>query len=164
MRRAAPLIVAATFIVFTAIFAAAVRPNPDMCKVVRVIKVVDGDTFIIHGDEVVNLLGVDAPDLATSDEPDECFAKESRKFAQSKLEGETIKMTFDGPRKDKRGHYRAWVRYGPMFSVFFNEEIIREGYAYSDRENPTWMQEEFNRLEEEAKEAKRGLWNACGDN
>jgi len=59
----------------------------------------------------------------------------------------------------------AWVKYGPKFSRFLNAEIIREGYGFSDRKKPTHRQDEFNRLEAEARRAKRGLWapGVCKD-
>jgi micrococcal nuclease len=72
-----------------------------------------------------------------------------------------VRLVFDVEHRDRYGRLLAYVhRVGD--GLFVNASLVREGYAgaltippnvrYADR---------FRRLQREARDARRGLWNAC---
>jgi len=132
-------------------------------RVVNVERVIEGDTIVLTGGEKVRLLGVDTPEQHDPDERKRCFANQALLFTQSRIRGKAVKLTSERPFKDKFGMTLAWVWYGPEFTLLLNADIVRKGYGVSFKEYSTSRLEEFNRLEQEAGEAKRGLWNphAC---
>jgi len=134
--------------------------------IVRVIRVVDGDTIVITGGKKVRLLGVDTPELHHPKKPVQCFALEAKKYTQVRVEGKPVRLTYEGPRKDRYGRILAWLWYGKDYSRLLNADIIRDGYGFSYRKYPTSRLQQFNRLEAQARKAGRGLWapGACSAN
>lgn len=147
------------------VFGLAIRATPES-RVENVIDVIDGDTIIVGKNEKVRLLGVDTPELHHPQKPVQCYAKEAKDFVISRVMGKTVKLTFEGIRKDSYGRTLAWVWYGDNFRHLLNRDIIANGYGFSYRKYPTSRTDEFNKLEAMARETQKGLWHptACGNN
>jgi len=128
-------------------------------QIYRVIRVVDGDTFVLETKDKVRLLGVDTPELHHPQKPVQCFSQEAKDFTAKQVLNQKVKLTFEGQRRDRYGRILAWVWYGSGYKKLLNAEIIRQGYGFSYRKYPTSRLEEFNRLEKEARENQRGLWS-----
>lgn len=121
-------------------------------QLVRVIRVIDGDTIELEGGERVRYLGVDTP------EKGEPFFKESTERNREWVEGEVIalKVCEEEPR-DAYGRLLGWVYKGPKL---VNAELIREGYAYLMILPPCGLEkvEELALAHLEAKRLHLGLW------
>ena len=127
----------------------------DMVKVQRVI---DGDTFKTTTGERVRLIGVDTPETVHPNKPVEYFGKEASAFLKGLIEGKTVRLEYDWNRRDKYNRTLAYVFL--QDTIFVNAEIIRQGYGFAYLKYPFKEEymELFRRLEKEARENERGLW------
>ncbi|CAN5159083.1 hypothetical protein BH20ACT24_BH20ACT24_00360 [soil metagenome] len=129
---------------------------------VRVVDVVDGDTFraIVGGrEERIRLIGVDTPEVPWYGGEGECFGSEAGAFAKDRLEGRSVRLIYDRERRDRYDRLLAYVY---IEEELFNLTLLREGYATTLKVPPnTSMAAEFDRAEEDARAAGLGLWAAC---
>jgi micrococcal nuclease len=130
--------------------------------VVPVADIVDGDTIevLINGtEEDVRYIGVDTPESVKPGAAVECFGPEASDFNE-RLVGERVRPEFGPERRDDYGRLLAYVYVGDRF---VNAELVRRGYATTLTIAPNdQFAPLFDRLEQEAGNAGRGLWGACG--
>jgi micrococcal nuclease len=115
----------------------------------RVVGVTDGDTIkVLHANqsEPVRLLGVDAP------EKRQAYGDRARRF--------TAELAFD---RTVTVHAAGRDRYGRLLGEVvlpngrsLNQELVRAGYAWWFRKYSRDIR--LARLEEEARQDRRGLW------
>ena len=124
-------------------------------------RVVDGDTLLLQSGERVRLIGVDTPETKHPNKPVEYFGKEASAFTRRMVERKRVRLEFDQANA-ARGHKD---RYGRTLAYMFledgtllNAEIIKQGYGHAYTQFPFSRMEEFRRLEREAREEQRGLW------
>lgn len=129
---------------------------------VKVDRVVDGDTakvFYEGESEYVRYIGIDTPESVQPGEPVECFGNESKDFNAGLIEGKRMKMVFD---EEKRDHYGRLLAYVYVDGKLLQAELLRRGYATTLEVSPnTSKAQKFGQLENEARNAGRGLWSAC---
>jgi micrococcal nuclease len=139
--------------------ARATRPGP-----VRVLAVIDGDTVDVAWAgqrERVRLLGVDTPETVDPHRPVGCFGPEAAAFTHRRLEGRTVRLTFDRQRRDRYGRLLAYLE---VDGRRFNDDLLTGGYARllvippNGLHGRTMLDEELA-----ARSAGRGLWGACRD-
>jgi micrococcal nuclease len=135
------------------LFRPAPKPEGDWRTVVRV---VDGDTLLLDGNERVRLIGVDTPESVDPRRPVEHFGKEASAFLRRMAEGKRVRLAFDQERKDRYGRTLAYVHLED--GSLLNGEIIRQGYGHAYTRFPFRYAEEFRAYEREAREQRRGLW------
>lgn len=117
---------------------------------VRVVKVIDGDTVVIEGGMKVRYIGINAPEM------DEPFGKEAYEFNRQLVEGKRVRLEKDISDRDRYGRL---LRYVFVDGVFVNGELVRQGLARAKAYPPDLKyQDILKKLEEEAKEHKRGIW------
>lgn len=127
-----------------------------------VVKVIDGDTFDIKtekGKLRIRMIGVDTPEIKDPRKKVQCFAKESSKETKNILLNKYIKIENDNTqdRFDKYNRFLAYVYIND--GELFNSYLIKNGFAHEyTYKIPYIKQKEFKELENEAREAKRGLW------
>lgn len=130
--------------------------------VVPVVDVVDGDTIevLVDGvEEDVRYIGVDTPEVDPSIGV-ECFGSQASEANRRLVAGERVRLVFDAERRDRYGRLLAYVYVGERF---INEELVRRGYATTLTIAPnTDFAGRFDRLEQAAGNAGRGLWGECG--
>ena len=128
----------------------------------EVVEVTDGDTIEVAlegGVEDVRYIGVDTPEVDPSVGV-ECFGKQASELNAELVEGERVRLVFDAERRDRYGRLLAYVYVG---DTFVNAELVRRGYARTLTITPNdTFAERFARLAQEAANAGRGLWAACG--
>ncbi len=133
-------------------------PSGDRVKVVRV---VDGDTIVVrfaNGKyEKVRLIGINTPETVDPRRPVQYFGKEASAYTKRHLLGKTVYLQYDWQLRDKYGRLLAYV-FLPD-GTFFNAKIIKDGYAFAFTRYPFKYMDLFRKLEREAREAGRGLWN-----
>ncbi len=134
-------------------------------RTVRVLRVVDGDTIVVRGDdgrsERVRYIGVDTPESVKPDTPVQCFGKEAAAANRRLVAGREVRLTFDREAEDRYRRMLAFVHVG---STFVNAELLRGGYARTIEIAPnTSRAAEFSQLQRAARRAGRGLWGACRD-
>lgn len=128
----------------------------------NVLRVVDGDTFVImYGGEErkVRLIGVDTPESVHEDESKNCpEGKTASSFTKSLLEGKEVMLEFDKEEEDKYGRLLAYVRIrGEKETI--QEKLLKMGYARTMEVAPnTSRKAEFKALEAEARKGQVGFW------
>ena len=122
-------------------------------ETVRVIQVVDGDTVVIEGGQRVRYIGIDTPELGPPAEP---FAIEARQANRVLVEGKEVRLEKDASETDRYGRL---LRYVYVDGTFVNAELVRQGLAHArDYPPDTRRQDTLNEMEDEARQAGRGIW------
>lgn len=120
---------------------------------VRVIRVIDGDTIEVSGGQRVRYIGVDAPEVGGVPQH---YGPEATGLNNSLVAGRTVTLRKDVSDVDRFGRL---LRFVYADGILVNAELVREGYARAKVYPPdTAYADCFAALEQEAMEAKRGLW------
>jgi micrococcal nuclease len=127
----------------------------------KVVAVLDGDTIVLSGGEKVRYAGLNTPETHHPDKLPEYCGQEAFEVNRRLVAGKTVRLEYDERRRDKYGRLLAYVY---VDSLFVNAELIRLGYAQVStfKENQR-HHEEFQRLQQDAIEGRRGLWGGCVD-
>jgi len=139
--------------------------------VVRIKRVVDGDTLLLTNGEKVRLIGIDAPESKLNPRAEKqgemegkdlktiiSMGKRATKFVQDLVRpGDQVKIEYDAEKRDKYGRLLGYVY---LFNgKMLNEEILKAGYANLLTHPPNLKyQDVFLKAYREARENGRGLW------
>ncbi len=135
------------------------KPAPTSLSegIYRVERVVDGDTLLLANGARVRLIGADTPETVKPNSPVEPWGPEATEFTERFVSGGEVRLELDRERLDKYGRFLAYVW---VEDRMLNEELIRAGlarartgFSYSEA-----MKRRFRRAEEEARQARRGIW------
>jgi micrococcal nuclease len=126
----------------------------------RVVDVIDGDTIDVQIDgqtHTLRYIGIDAPDTAAPGEPAEWLGPEASLVNERLVGEQTVYLEVDVSETDPDGRLLRYV-FSPD-GTFVNAELVRLGYARA-RDHPPDVkyQELLRQMEQEAREAGRGLW------
>jgi endonuclease YncB( thermonuclease family) len=135
----------------------------DKKKIFLVTEVIDGDTIRVNirgKSEMVRLLAIDTPETKDPRKPVQCFGNEATKKMQAFVNGKYVRLV-DDRSQGNRDKYSRLLRYVYDGKTFINREMVIQGYALSYKEYPTKYLNEFNKLEQQARERNLGLWNKC---
>lgn len=134
-------------------------------ELVRVARVIDGDTVDLADGRRVRYVGMDAPEEVVKAGPaakakqEECFAKEATEENRKLVEGKTVRLVKDVSELDKYGRL---LRYVYIDDVFVNDVLVRSGHARVMGIPPdTAYYVQLKQAQEEARVQARGLWGAC---
>jgi micrococcal nuclease len=140
-----------------------IAPTPAPQEIYYVVtKVIDGDTLSIDiggTKETLRLIGINTPETVDPRKSVECFGKEASAKANELLSGKRIRIEKDPTQgdRDKYGRLLAYVYRED--GLFFNKQMIEEGYAYEYTYNlPYKYQAEFKVAQRMAEAGKKGLW------
>lgn len=138
------------------------EPEPGDEVRVRVLEVIDGDTITVALDgeaEDVRYIGIDTPEVDPSIGV-ECFGDQAGDRNEELVGGKRVRLVFDDELRDRYGRLLAYVYLGERF---INAELVRGGFARTLTIEPNTNRAGlFDRLEQAAGVAGRGLWSACG--
>ncbi len=124
----------------------------DAPEPLTVTRVIDGDTIELNNGERVRYIGANAPELSKS----QCWAQEAKQYNEQLVLNKHVRLEQDGEDKDAFGRLLRYVWVG---DTLINQQLIEEGAAYSFNFNiPHSKNDIFENTENEAKEARRGLW------
>jgi len=130
-----------------------------------VLRVVDGDTLHIDipdrdDDKTkVRLLGIDAPELATSGKEAMYYGRQAANFLERLADGKQVRVYLDerAGSRDKYGRLLAYIELPD--GQFANEVLLSAGCVYADRRFPHGYSQKYLRLEDTARSQKVGLWD-----
>lgn len=135
---------------------------PEGARAVTVVRVIDGDTFVVEDGsdkgETVRLIGVDAPETRRSAHRDiGHFGEEAKAYLTELLSGGQVFLAYDVGKRDR---YRRTLAYAYLpDGTFVNAELVRRGFATALTVPPNVAQADlFTDLEREARRKRRGLW------
>lgn len=120
---------------------------------VRVERVIDGDTIIVEGGWRVRYIGIDAPEVYPEAE---YYGREAWQANRELVEGRLVRLEKDVSETDRYGRL---LRYVYVDGVLVNAELLRGGYAHARSYPPDLKyQQSFEELERQARGAGWGLW------
>jgi micrococcal nuclease len=129
--------------------------------VYEVLRVVDGDTFLLKKDRLrVRLQGVDTPETVKKNTAVEDWGPEATEFTKQFITDANFKIdvTVDGEGVDQHGRHLAFVWHEGRL---LNEELISNGlaraklgYDYSQR-----MKDRLRSAQDRARRQKLGIWS-----
>ncbi len=128
---------------------------------VQVVRIIRGDTIevcCVFGDRVkVRYIGVDTPETHHPMRGVEPYGMEAAEANRKLVDGKTVRLEFDVQQFDKYGRTLAYVYLED--GTFVNAWLVEHGYAMVMTVPPNVKyQDLFLRLQREAREAGRGLW------
>lgn len=130
----------------------------------QVIHLIDADTLVVKmGDTVkrVQLIGVDAPDVAAGGSVEQCLSWKARKTAADLFaQDREVVLETDGKVDDTDVHGRL-LRYVRLHDGrLMNEALLADGMAriYDTQFS---KREAFESLEKAARAEGRGVWEYC---
>ena len=125
----------------------------------KVIRVIDGDTFVIEGNLSVRLIGMDTPEMKNKNNKIDCFAQEAKNKLTSMISGKEVALVKDISETDRYGRLLRYVYLG---DEMVNDTLVKEGYAVIATFPPDVKHEnEFLASEKMARASNLGLWSAC---
>ncbi|PIR48796.1 hypothetical protein COU80_03845 [Candidatus Peregrinibacteria bacterium CG10_big_fil_rev_8_21_14_0_10_55_24] len=132
---------------------------------VKVIEAVDGSILRVTttaGDVVgVRILGAEAPLLINPAANVQCYAREARDILGSRTIQQLVTLEKDpNYRTDANGN---WVRTVRLGTQDIGAWMIAGGYAFADTRHDYAKRSLYMTLEDEAREADRGLWSTDCD-
>lgn len=129
-------------------------------------KVVDGDTFWVdNGSEKglkIRLIGIDAPESRKTFKKEVgYYGMEAKAYAKKMLANKKVKLEMDVDSLDRFGRTLAYAYLED--GTFVNAHLIENGYAMIMTIPPNVKYAELLlKLQQEARENNRGLWNLNG--
>lgn len=116
----------------------------------QVVKIIDGDTFDIASGERVRLIGIDTPERG------KIYYKEATDQLESLIGGKMVRLEKDQSEVDR---YDRLLRHVYIDDVWVNQKMIEDGYARFVTFPPDVAHvDAFTIAEQNARNAKRGLW------
>jgi len=120
-------------------------------------RVIDGDTIVIDTGEHIRYIGMNTPEMETS----ECFATEASEINKNLVLGKTVRLEKDVSDTDKYGRL---LRYVYIDDTFVDDYLVKNGDAKIMIVPPDIKyKDEFLQSENYAKENNLGLWGKCLD-
>lgn len=130
----------------------------------EIIEFADGDTISVSMDgatERVRLIGVDTPETHDPRKAVQCFGQAAADFTKQLIGSQRVRLESD-PDNTNRDRYSRLLRYVYLpDGRMVNREIIAGGYGFAYTHFPFSRSVEFKQLEQEARQANRGLWGSC---
>ena len=139
-----------TFLVLFLLFAITLFARP-----VKVIRVIDGDTFVIEGGERVRVIGINAPEMKTE------YGEPAKEHLFALIDGQTVDIEPDHISNDKDVYGRL-LRYVYLNGTDINKKMVTDGYAIAFLKYPFDKEQEYKQEETKAKTAGLGIWAHTG--
>ena len=142
-----------------------VEENQSSYVKAQVIQIIDGDTIRVNIDgniEKVRFVGINTPEIANRDHPDEFMGPEAKEFTEKALKDKDIYLEKDISDKDK---YDRLLRYiwleepvvnpstDDIGKKTLNGILVKEGLAFSNFYKPdTKYQDQLEAIEDKARD------------
>ena len=176
IRKQIPLLLAGILLILIGYFAGFLQKQPqstseveqtqislalsatELANLIKVTRVIDGDTIEIEGGKRIRLIGMDTPELNKSGETG-CYGREAYDYANKLLAGQMVRLEKDVSEMDRYGRLLRFVYLG---DTLINEKLVRDGYARVYTYPPdVKYNDKFLESEKYASENNLGLWSAC---
>jgi len=125
-------------------------------KPAKVVRVVDGDTFIIETGERVRVIGINAPEMKTE------YGEPAKEHLLGLIDGKTVELEADHISADK-DIYGRLLRYVYLDGTDINKKMVTDGYAIAFLKYPFDKETEYKQEEIKAKAASLGIWQHSED-
>lgn len=121
--------------------------------------VIDGDTIELTDGRRVRYIGIDAPEIIHEDKSTECFGIEAKEENSTLVQGKKVRLESDFSETD---NYGRLLRYVYVSDTLVNKGLVQGGFARAWNVPPDEKYKDALFIsQQEAKEARRGLWQLC---
>ena len=133
-------------------------------KTFKVINIVDGDTIDIdvpdgaYEKTRIRLLGIDTPEAAHSPQGAMYYGKEASEFAEKLYLGKEVTVLIDTVSRARDKYDRLLAYLVLSDGTVVNELLVKEGFAYADLRFAHSQYQNYTKMQDEAIQEKRGLW------
>ena len=129
-------------------------------QLMRVSRVIDGDTIELADGSVIRYLSMDTPETVKPNAPVECMGPEASARNKELVNGKTIEILSDKQDVDRYGRK---LRYVFADKIFVNAQLVWEGLARATIYDPDErFAQTIVQFERAARDAGRGGWKTCG--
>ena len=130
----------------------------DTIEKALVVSVVDGDTIELEDGSRVRYLGIDTPETGEGKGQAMYYAAEATEFATQLALNKEVTVILDAksPARDRYGRLLAHLQLEDGRIV--NEELVRNGFAYTDLRFDNDRFDRYVALQNEALRVRKGLW------
>lgn len=133
--------------------------SSETSNLIRVDRVVDGDTIVLEGGWVLRYIGIDTPETKDPRKPVQCFGEKASEENKKLVEGKMVRLEKDVSETDRYGRL---LRYVYVDDIFVNDYLVKGGFSHASSYPPdVRYQQQFTQSEKEARENNRGLWSNC---
>jgi micrococcal nuclease len=105
----------------------------------KVVRVIDGDTFIIEGGERVRMIGIDAPELK------DLYGVESKNQLKALIQNKHVKL-IKGVVTANKDYFKRLLSYVYIDSTDINLKMIEDGFASVYLKYPFSKSSEYNTI------------------
>ena len=133
-------------------------------KVIKVTRVIDGDTVELNTGERLRYIGMDTPEFDYKNKQHDCFAWEAKQANVKLVLNKKVRLEKDVSDKDK---YERLLRYVYVKNknnkeIMINEYLVRQGFAMLATYPPDVKYVElFKEAQKQAREKNKGFWKEC---
>ena len=99
-----------------------IAPMISFGQEIRVVRVIDGDTFVIEGGERVRMIGINAPELKDT------YGVESKNHLKTLIESKYVNL-IKGDVTANKDYFKRLLRYVYLDSTDINLKMIEDGFA-----------------------------------
>jgi micrococcal nuclease len=123
----------------------------------RVEKVYDGDTIKLATGKKIRLIGINTPEVAYRNQPEQPGGRQAKEFLQQRLAGKRVTLTFGPERSDKYGRLLAHVFDDQGINI--NKLMLEKGLAHAVIKQPSITHiAEYFEAEAIARRNRLGIW------
>lgn len=129
---------------------------------VKVTRVIDGDTIELETGETVRYIGIDTPETKAPGQPIGCYGPEASRKNETLVLNKEVRLERDVSETDRYGRLLRYV-YVPTDDgeLLVNEVLVKEGFAQASSYPPDVAKQDiFRAAEAKAREKQLGLWSA----
>src|SRR4030043_2185331 len=105
----------------TSVLIPSASPTQEPKNLLKVTKVIDGDTIELEGGQRVRFIGINTPETVDPNKSVECFGKEASGETKVLLDGQQVRLEKDISETDKYGRLLRYVWLGDSF---INELLV----------------------------------------
>ncbi len=153
------------------------RDNAQNVPPLTVTRIFDGDTFELSDGTMVDLIGIDAPEMVPSQklaedmersgldqEAIQALGRRAREYAVALVEGKSVELEYDNSNRTNM-HGQKTLAYVWLLDEqgdpkhLVNALLVEGGYARTVRGTTFEYRNEYLEHEREAREENRGLWS-----
>ena len=97
-------------------------PIASLGQEIKVVRVIDGDTFVIEGGERVRMIGINAPELK------DIYGVESKNHLKTLIESKYVHLIM-GDVTANKDYFKRLLRFVYLDSTDMNLKMIEDGFA-----------------------------------
>lgn len=143
-----------------------INKSVDGVEIVKIQRVVDGDTVELEDGRKVRLLYIDTPETVKVGTPIQCFGPEASKYTKEMLTGKFVQMVADNDPQDRYARELRIIylegKDTTDIAQSLNADLVKRGYARVKTYSPNKKYEkELVAIENQVKADNIGIWKNC---